>query len=138
MRGAEVNAVVRDGYGSEEKAACVGGRCLWGAACPFCFTAQLKCWGDDSERVEQHHTCQQSRCSGRNVVGISSAVTGDGEICHRRLSVNIHDVIFSLKGRSGDRLCWFDARSQESVFFCFPLHFSRMRNGEAVVFRGSD
>lgn len=53
-------------------------------------------------------------------------MTSDGEICHRRLSVNIHDVIFSLKGRSGDRLCWFDARSQEShcFFVCLRLHFS--------------
>lgn len=49
-------------------------------------------------------------------------MTSDGEICHRRRSVNIHDVIFSLKGRSGDRLCCFDARARGfffvSLFIC--------------------
>lgn len=71
VRGADVTAVVQDGYGSEQKAARVGGCCLcclWGAACPFCFTARLKCLGGDSERVEQHHTCQKSRCSGRRLL----------------------------------------------------------------------
>lgn len=67
-----------------------------GPVCPSCFTARLKCLGDDREIAA---VCQESACSGgRLLEKETSIVSGDGWIHHGRLPVNIHDVIFSLKG----------------------------------------
>lgn len=63
----------------------------------------LKCLGDDREIVgvcqRTTSTCQESACSGRRL--LEKETRKEGWIRHTHLSVNIHDVIFSLK----DRLC---------------------------------
>lgn len=113
-----VISVARDSYGSEQKSSWSGGRCSrarWasagslaespvGSARPSRFAARLKCLGDDREIVavcqRTTFTCQESAGSGRRLLEKeTSIVSGDGWIRHSRLSVNIHDVIFSLKAR---------------------------------------
>lgn len=68
---------------------------------PSCCTARLKCLGDDREIVpfvrEQHSLVrkvpvQVGVCWRRKAV---SCQPMDGRIRHSRISVNIHDVIFS-------------------------------------------
>lgn len=75
---------------------------LWGPCAPLLFhRPSLKCLGDDREIVgvcqRMTSTCQESACSGRRL--LEKETRKDGWIRHSHLSVNIHDVIFSLKGR---------------------------------------
>lgn len=135
MPRADVIGVVQGGYGSEQRAACFGGcsRALWrdmgslsDPRVSLLFYSLAETFGRRQWNSRTpSHLSEKSVYRKASVREITSIVTGNGRFVTGSESVNIHDVIFSLKGSDG--LCWFEALSQNHIFpplFHFPISWS--------------
>lgn len=71
-------------------------RVACGAGVSFLFHSPVEMFG----RRQRNSCCLSGKCLFRWALEKeTSIVSGDGWIHHGRLPVNIHDVIFSLRGR---------------------------------------